>query len=185
MVFALTLLSVDRSSAQQPPGPRLYVTDLSANQVHVVNATTGMWVGDLQAGVYGQTAVVVNQDETRLYFTGPADPFVRIIDLTTGNGGGSIFVGASAQPSALALSPDGDRLYVTVQNTARMVTFDTVTGATVGSEVVVGASPRGVAASPDGARVYVLNSGGGTITVIDAVSFQVLDTIAGFRGHLA
>ena len=45
------------------------------------------------------------------------------------------------------------------------------------TSVKVGAEPLGVATSPDGSRVYVTNFQSGTLSVIDAVTDQVIGTL--------
>ncbi len=90
----------------------------------------------------------------------------------------------------LALSPGGDRAYVTARNANAMLAFDTAKllgdpeHALIG-RVPVGSSPVGVAVVDDGKKIVVANSnrfaGGAndhsTLSVIDAASLTVLGTI--------
>ncbi len=60
--------------------------------------------------------------------------------------------------AALALSPDGQRLYVIDQANWRVVILDTATRRIEGS-VPTGVNPSALALSPDGRRLYIANSG--------------------------
>jgi YVTN family beta-propeller protein len=100
---------------------------------------------------------------------------------------GLLFVAAAAgqtryrSPDDLALSPDGQRLFVVCSGTDEVLAVDTAARAVVG-RVPVGKVPRGIALSPDGKRFYVTNSWSDTVSEVDAVSLQVLRTLpAGFE----
>ncbi len=60
--------------------------------------------------------------------------------------------------AALALSPDGQRLYVLDQANWRVVVIDTKTRQRVGW-FPTGTNPFSIALSPDGTRIYITNSG--------------------------
>ncbi|HMH58837.1 MAG TPA: PxKF domain-containing protein [Galbitalea sp.] len=85
----------------------------------------------------------------------------------------------------LVVSPDGSRVYATGINS--LIVLDTTVGAVI-AQVSVGLAPYGVTVSPDGNRVYVADDGtspyagtinavGSEVTVIDATSNTVLETI--------
>ena len=82
-----------------------------------------------------------------------------------------------AAPAALAVSPDGRKLYVADgggRNTVSVVRTSTLTELIhVG---VAGGIPRSVVASPDGRRIFVAAAGSGVL-VMDAASAFLLDTI--------
>jgi len=72
-----------------------------------------------------------------------------------------------AEPTALALAPDGQRLYVTcgaVKSTVAVV--DTAQGRIVDS-IPAGHTAHGVAVSPDGKRLYVCNRFNNDVAVIE------------------
>lgn len=80
---------------------------------------------------------------------------------------------AGDRPSAVAVSPDGDSVYVTntVSDTVSQYDVDAGSGALTpkrAGEVGTGTAPAAVAVSPDGASVYVTNNGdatgGGTVS---------------------
>jgi len=82
-----------------------------------------------------------------------------------------------SMPSALALSPDGSRLYVADQGTQSLVVVATATNTTVASIPGMNA-PTNVAVSPDGTRVYVADLGG-YVSVIDTATNTISGTVTG------
>lgn len=79
-------------------------------------------------------------------------------------------------PVNLAVSPDGELLYVVCEQSNSLIVVDPITRRVV-DEIVVGSRPQDVAVSPDGTRLYVTNRFSASLTVIDATSRNVLAEI--------
>jgi YVTN family beta-propeller protein len=79
-------------------------------------------------------------------------------------------------PSAEAVNPVTNRIYVVNENSASVSVIDGAAG-TVLAAVAVGASPIAVAVNPATNRIYVANNGGMSVSVIDGQSNAVLTTI--------
>jgi YVTN family beta-propeller protein len=79
-------------------------------------------------------------------------------------------------PLEMALSPDGERLYVLCEGTDEIRVLDAKSFAVV-ARVQVGPQPRGIVLSPDGRRMYVTNSSNDTVSVIDVPTLQVVQTL--------
>ncbi len=75
-------------------------------------------------------------------------------------------------PLCVALSPDGEQLYVT-EHTANQLAVVTVRRGKVAAEVKVPAGPCGVVASPDGSRIYVACAEAGEVAVLDSAAQKV------------
>jgi YVTN family beta-propeller protein len=89
---------------------------------------------------------------------------VSVVDTATNPPSVVRTIGVGTSPRAVAVAPDGTRVYVThtagaAGNTVSVI--DTATDIVVAT-VGVGSFPLGVAVAPDGTRVYVSNSGVGT-----------------------
>ena len=80
-------------------------------------------------------------------------------------------------PIAVALSPDGSRLFVANAGSDDVSVVDLSTNQGVG-HLDVGANPRGIAIAPDGSRAFVNNALDGTLSVIDTASLTVVETIS-------
>ena len=86
-------------------------------------------------------------------------------------------------PSALAVSPDGQNLYVACSTAKQVVVFNTVQ-CQVTRRLALPGEPSGLALSPDGARLFVTCAGPASqVFVIDIPSGKVLQTLA--AGHTA
>src|SRR5262249_10169240 len=97
-----------------------------------------------------------------------------------------------SHPSAMRLSPDGTRLYITASNVDLLVVLDTSTLTTVAevplnvftsgalAQQPVGLFPNALAVSPDGRRVYVADAAINAVQVIDVDPTERTFTPAGF-----
>ncbi|XXY51934.1 YncE family protein [Sorangium sp. So ce269] len=88
----------------------------------------------------------------------------------------------AAGSTSLALHPDGNPLYVTLQNGRGLAVVDT-RRSLVTANVPVGAEPARVAVAPDGQTVWVGNDGDGTVSVVDGRSASLLKTLRAGPGH--
>ena len=75
-------------------------------------------------------------------------------------------------PVNLAVSPDGQRLYVVCEDADSLIVVDTGTRAVL-QEITVGRRPHDVAVSPCGSTLYVTNRMSGTLSVIDTATHRV------------
>ena len=85
-------------------------------------------------------------------------------------------MGVGSNPIAVAVSPDGTKVYVTNYESNNVSVIDTATN-TVISTVDVGARPGGIAVSPDGTKVYVTNEFSSNVSVIDTATNAVIATV--------
>jgi DNA-binding beta-propeller fold protein YncE len=116
--------------------------------------------------------VALSADRTRLFATTLTDTRLVTLDAVTGAvQGGSLDIGGIG--NGLALSPDGQRLWVTTTDGRLHV----VTAATLAIERTtnLGGVPQDVVLSADGLRAYVANELG-WVNAIDATSGTVVET---------
>jgi YVTN family beta-propeller protein len=97
-----------------------------------------------------------------------ADNTVSVVDPTTGTVDGTIPVGDD--PSAVAITPDGQTAYVADSGSNAVSVIDTASGNTVGAPVAAGDDPVAVGITPDGQTAYVVDAGGGTVTPLSVVT---------------
>jgi YVTN family beta-propeller protein len=89
-------------------------------------------------------------------------------------------VPTGAHASALALSPDGARLYVANATSDTVSVIETATDRVVGTVDLapypmapMGSLPNAVAVSPDGRTLYVANGGNNDVAVVDTATLRV------------
>lgn len=79
-------------------------------------------------------------------------------------------------PTAIAVSPDGRRVYVVNSSGNSVAVLDAHTHAVIGT-VSVGTRPYGIALAPDGSVVYVTNADDNSVSTIDKETLAVTATI--------
>jgi YVTN family beta-propeller protein len=181
-------------------GTRLYVALNMTHEVAVIDTATSGLVRRVPVGIYPYTTVV-SADGSKVYVTnwggkvpGPADfsdgSFPVVVDRRTGipvSGTVSVIDTASnsvlktidvgLHPCGMALSPSGDRVFVTNANSDTVSVISTATDTIVktlhvgearpGREAVLGSSPNAVTVSPNGRTLYVANAAQNAIAVVD------------------
>jgi YVTN family beta-propeller protein len=158
-------------------GSRVFVSDATAGQVVAIQGTSV--VARIDVGSPPNSlpmGLVANSTGTRVYVVdlfldpntlnsvlevSPIDTTSNPMRVTTPI---TIDPNTMATPGGIALSQDGNTLYVTSDAIDRLHIVTLSNGSVV--SVPVGNSPVGVATDPDG-RIYVANAGGGTVTVFD------------------
>ena len=118
------------------------------------------------------------------YITNSGDKTVSVIDTQSNTVIATIPVGGI--PGGVAVSPDGNKIYVTSYNITSSLANDNgkgivsvIDGATntVTATVSVGFYPTGVTVSPDGNKIYVTNSKDNDVSVVNTQTNAVIATI--------
>ncbi|MGE0490423.1 MAG: beta-propeller fold lactonase family protein [Vulcanimicrobiota bacterium] len=128
-------------------------------------------------------AVVMNPQGDRMYVvTGTLQSGeVTMIDVYSGQALGTAQVGAN--PTGVAISPDGRFLYVPNASSGTLTVLD-AWSLTAAGDIGVGVNPQKVAVAPNGARIFVTNKGSNSVSIIDGRSHQVLASIPVSKGPL-
>ncbi len=129
-------------------------------------------------------ATLLSPDGRRLYVSNWGDGTLSAIDTASDTVVATITVGlanttgpATSHPSALALSPDGRFLFVSLSNSDAIAVVATATNKRVrtfsdrpSNGAPLSSSPQGLTVSPDGRVLYVANAGADDVTefAIDA-----------------
>ncbi|MGD0899270.1 MAG: YncE family protein, partial [Thermoguttaceae bacterium] len=117
------------------------------------------------AGYLGPSALVASKDGKSLFVANADAKQIAVVDVAGRKVAGSIPV--PAEPTGLALSPDGNKLYVTCAAPKGMVcVIDTASGK-VAATLPAGYGAMGVAVTPDGKQLYVCNRFRNDVSVID------------------
>ncbi len=192
-------------------GSKVYVALNTSHQLGVIDTATGT-VTRLAVGIHPYTTVI-SADGSKVYVSnwggrvpGPTDVtdgmFPIVVDPRTGiPATGTVSVVDTAtnalvktievglHPTGMALSPSGDRLYVTCANSDTVSAIDTATDEVketlhVGlrdphGAPVLGSSPNAVAVSPDGGTLYVANASQNAVAVVDLRCQRPGDAVVG------
>lgn len=176
-------------------GTKAYVTNSNSTTISIIDIKTNTVVGTI-GGFDGPSGMVITPDQKRAYVNNYGGPqgvqsgngrTVRVVDLKTNTiVGAPIVVGLA--PAALAITPDGEFVYVINYvngntGTGTISVIKTSTNTVV--KTITGLSgPFGIAITPNGHYAYVTNFGsnnfapiGTTVSVVDLRTNTIVKTI--------
>lgn len=167
------------------PGGPLYVAEVTANAVAVVDAAKGA-VARRIALPDPPGGIALSADGKTLYITAAVPQgVVRVVDAATGNVQAEIAAGHT--PVAPVLSPDGALLYVCNRFNNDVSVIDLASKTTL-ARVPVTREPVAAAVTPDGKLLYVANLvpdgpsdgdyTGAAVSVIDTAGRSLAATVA-------
>jgi YVTN family beta-propeller protein len=182
-VTPVTVGMYPRGVAVSRDGSRVYVANALSQNVSVIDAATNTQVATVTGFRGFPWGLTVSPVSNRLYVTNvygnySYDEDVKVVDTLTNQvvAGGGV-KGLLGLPMGIAVSPDGLRLYAADYGSGpsgRVWVIDPSlmdgTDRAVVATVTVGPQPFGIAVTPDSKHVYVSNSGGNTVSVIDAAT---------------
>ena len=157
--------------ASAPDGSRVYVSHTSyLGSVSVINTANNQVIATL--AVPGPSyGLCVSPDGSRLYVSNH-NSTIHVFNTVSNTlintyyiGGGNMF--------GLVVSPDGSKLYVAGSNNLYVLNSS---GGFI-TNVPVGSNPIGVTISANGSRIYVSNSNSNTVSIINAATNLVMNTV--------
>ncbi len=163
-----------------PDGTRLYVNasifPSPGYFVQVLDTDTGATVGTIPLNVpQSGSGLAIAPDGKRLYVTNQAlnGSNVKVIDLATNTVIATVPV--PTVPRGIDITPDGQFVYVSVQEAHAAAAISTATNTVVAS-VPAGTRPTGMRVLPNGSRAYAVSQS--SITVIGTATNTALGTIS-------
>ena len=176
----------------------LFITHFFNGQVTVVDLKTLSVRAEVSTGVGTNLTqfIVVEPDGAKAYlpqtranatntamtFDTTVFPVVNVLDLGDFSllTRDRITIDTADQPASIpfaaALAPEENRLFVVHAGSDDVSVIDLVDNQGL-ANIDVGANPRGIAITPDGSTLFVNNTMDGTMSVIDARTFKVTNTI--------
>lgn len=121
------------------------------------------------------SALAVSPDGTTGYALCRNIERLLYIDLPTGTEVATVRI---PFPYGIALSPDGQKAYVSRSMFSRYVDVVDLALGKVTASITVGRSPQGIIAGPSGRSVYTANTGAASVSILDTASNTVRRTIA-------
>ena len=160
--------------AMNADGTRVFAINRADATLSVIDTSTDTVIDTLNTGVPG-ASLVVSPEGDRAYVSYAYGALISVVNLTDQTNELNQYY-SSGDSFGVALSPDGDYVYIANSN-SRVIVVDTDTLQRVGEIWLEGVRPYGIAVSADGARVYTANSESGTVSVIDTATNTLLSTV--------
>jgi DNA-binding beta-propeller fold protein YncE len=175
---------------QTQKGDEILVADNLSDNALLLDGTKGtvLRAFDLTAGKHIPTTypytVVATRDGDRAYCSLWNDSSIAVLNLKTGKVVRRIpllrpssAIAPGSHPTAMLLSRDEKRLYVTLSNADKVAIIDTTKGRLSGllstllpGQEYGGSYPTALAESPDGKQLFISNSGSDAVAVFDSDS---------------
>ncbi len=163
------------SVAITPDSARAYVVNLDEpGSVTVIDAQALTVITTL-TGFFTPVSAAASVDNVRVFvgnMAGGDGPVLWIDNRNTPPTLVPTPVIGAMQPDAMAVSPDGNFLFIVVPYQNQVLVIDPTTLETFGQAIPVGVNPQAVAVSPDSQRVFVANQSDNTVSVIERVPIQ-------------
>lgn len=152
---------------------KLPPADKSADGIGVFDAVTLTRIRVIK-GVSDPEQLALSHDGKQLFVASEDTGQLVVLDVASGKRLAALKVGG--EPEGISVTPDGRYVYVTSEADHQISVVEVATRKVV-ARVVVGARPRFTSFSADGSRAYVSCEDVGTLYVLDARKFVVLDQI--------
>ncbi len=179
VVKTISVGSQPSAVAISPTAKRAYVTNRASGTVTVVNTDTNTVVGSaIRVGTSPQD-VAVNTAGTQVFVANNGSSSVSVIEPNLSNKVTTISLGfGNSAPTAIALSADGTRAYVThrtITGGGAVSIINTSTKKVI-STVAVGSTPPQMSLSRE-PKVYVANYNSSTVSVINTATNNSVTTL--------
>lgn len=191
---------VPRAIVFHPGANRAFM--IGSDRLQLIDTEAQLTLGGTLSLNEGATAAVLNPDGGLLFVTeydsatGFQEGFIRVIDtlkleqaavegtpVLEAVTSKAIRIGFQREPTAVAVAPDGSRLYVSVVQhgtTARgeVHIFDTASSRPVSLPIPLSPEPVAIALTPDGKWLLVANAGNAnSVSMIDTRTLVVVGTV--------
>ncbi len=158
-----------------PDGRQLLVSVWGANEVVIIDTTTDRITGRVSVPSPDRSAISPDGRIAYVGSTSPDDPALAVVDLTRSAKIGTIPM--SHAPRALAFSPDGKRLYFTVDGADTVQVLDPRRNKVVAS-VPAGAAPHGLMFTASAYGPLVVSQSRNELEILDPVRNIISGTVA-------
>lgn len=164
--------SVPKVVSVTPDNKFILVSNWCSYTVTIISIESGKTVKTIKIGRYPR-GIAISEDSKYAYVAEMGGSHIHRINLTDFS---KTLIPIGVNPRAVVISPDGTKLYVTMNLSGKVQAWDLVANKTIKS-VKTGEAARSLDISSDGSALFVVNFNSGTVSKVRASDMKVLQTI--------
>ena len=164
--------SVPKVVEVTPDNKYVLVANWCSYTVSVISVEKNKVVKTLKIGRYPR-GIAINDDSTKAYVAEMGGSKVHVIDLQDFT---TTFIPIGSNPRAIVLSPDNSTMYVTMNLSGKVASWDLINNK-AGKSVKTGNAARSLAINTDGSQLYVVNYKSDTMSRVRTSDMKVTQNI--------
>jgi YVTN family beta-propeller protein len=164
--------SVPKVVKVTPDNKYILVSNWCSYTVTIISVETQKTVKSIKIGRYPR-GISISGDSKFAYVAEMGGNRIHRIDL---DNFALDYIPIGSNPRAIELSPDGSKLYATLNISGKVIAWDLVTNQAV-KAVSTGKSARSLAISSDGSALFVVNFRSGTLSKVRTSNMKVIQNI--------
>jgi len=165
--------SVPKVVEVTPDNKYVLVTNWCSYTLNVISIESQKVVKTIKIGRYPR-GIAVSKDSKKAYVAEMGGNRIHVINLEDFS---VSYIPIGSNPRAIVLSPDNSMLYVTMNLSGRVASWDLIANK-AGKTVKTGNAARSLAISVDGTSLFVVNFNSDTISKVRTSDMKVLQTIS-------
>ena len=164
--------SVPKVVKVTPDNKYILVSNWCSYTVTIISVETQKTVKSIKIGRYPR-GISISSDSNFAYVAEMGGNRIHRIDL---NDFSVEYIPIGSNPRAIELSPDGSRLYATLNISGKVIAWDLVKNKAI-KTVSTGKAARSLAISTDGSTLFAVNFGSGTLSKVRTSDMKVVQNI--------
>lgn len=164
--------SVPKVVKVTPNNKYILVSNWCSYTVTIISIESGKTVKSVKIGRYPR-GIAITDDSQFAYIAEMGGSNVHRIDLSNFS---TTLVPVGSNPRAVVLSPDGARMYITMNLSGKVQAWDLINNKSIKS-VKTGEAARSLDISSDGSALFVVNFNSDTVSKVRTSDMKVLQTI--------
>lgn len=164
--------SVPKVVKVTPDNKYILVSNWCSYTVTIISVETQKTVKTIKIGRYPR-GISISSDSKFAYVAEMGGNRIHRIDLA---GFTVDYIPIGSNPRAIELSPDGSKLYATLNISGKVIAWDLATNKAI-KTVTTGKSARSLAISKDGSSLFVVNFRSGTLSKVRTSDMKVVQNI--------
>lgn len=164
--------SVPKVVEVTPDNKYILVSNWCSYDLKVISVATQKTVKSINIGRYPR-GIAVSNDSKTAYVAEMGGSKIHVVNLEDFS---MSYIPIGVTPRAIVLSPDNSKLYVTLNLSGKVASWDLVNKKSLGT-VTTGKAARSLAISSDGTALFVVNFTSDTVSKVRTKDMKVLQTI--------